>query len=66
LPGDRQHTPFLSVLEFMTSRDYRFLGLYETYPLHFFAETSVYCNALFVAATVRQPSLAQRRNAGKI
>lgn len=63
MPDDRQHTPFLPVLELMTGHQYRFLGLYETYPLHFFAETSVYCNALFVAVSVRERSLARRRTA---
>lgn len=63
LPDDRQHTPFLPVLELMTGYRYRFLGLYETYPLHFFDESSVYCNALFVASSVREKSLAMRRSA---
>lgn len=63
LAHDRQHTPFLQVVELMTGHQYRFLGLYETYPLHFFAETSVYCNALFVAVSVRERSLARRRAA---
>jgi FkbM family methyltransferase len=58
---DRQHTPFRPVLDLMTGYGYRFLGLYETYPLHFFEETSIYCNALFVAVSVRERSLAQRR-----
>jgi FkbM family methyltransferase len=63
LAHDRQHTPFPQVLEFMTGNQYRFLGLYETYPLHFFAETSVYCNALFVAVSTRERSLALRQAA---
>lgn len=60
LADDRQHTPFVPVLELMAGYKYRFLGLYETYPLHFFDESSVYCNALFVASSVRQKSLAMR------
>ncbi|MBC7941308.1 MAG: FkbM family methyltransferase [Chitinophagaceae bacterium] len=64
LADDRQHTPFMSMFELMTGYPYRFLGLYETYPLHFFAESSVYCNALFVAVSVRERSLALRRAAG--
>lgn len=66
LAHDLQHTPFLQVLELMTSYGYRFLGLYETYPLHFFAETSVYCNALFVAVSVRERSLARRAAARSV
>lgn len=61
LAHDRQHTPFGPVLDCLTGKDYRFLGLYETYPLHHFEETSVYCNALFVSATVRERALALRR-----
>ena len=66
LADDRQHTPFLSVLELMTGHGYRFLGLYETYPLHFFEETSIYCNALFVASSVRERSLVNRRSAAAL
>ena len=61
LAHDRQHTPFQQALDIMTGHQYRFLGLYETYPLHFFDESSVYCNALFVASSLREKSLAMRR-----
>lgn len=63
MPHDRQHTAFAPVFELLSNHGYRFLGLYETFPLHHFEETSVYCNALFVAARVRERALALRRTA---
>jgi hypothetical protein len=37
------------VFEHLQARGYRFLGLYETYPLHHFTAPNLFCNALFVA-----------------
>jgi len=61
MPNDRQHTAFAPVMDLLTIHGYRFLGLYETYPLHFFEDSSVYCNALFVSSAMRKRSLAARR-----
>jgi FkbM family methyltransferase len=47
--NNTQNTPFQPVFEHLQERDYRFLGLYDTYPLHHFAEPNLFCNALFVA-----------------
>jgi FkbM family methyltransferase len=63
MEGDAQHTPFQPVLELLQAHRYRFLGLYETYPLHYFEESSVYCNALFVSSSMRERSLQRRRAA---
>jgi len=64
---DRCHlTPFMPMMELMAGWNYRFLGLYETWPLHFFDEPTVFCNALFVAPTVRDRSLVNRRSAGAL
>jgi hypothetical protein len=46
--GNTQNTPFRPVFEFLSDLDYRFLGLYETYPLHHFASPNLFCNALFM------------------
>ena len=43
-----QNTPFAPVFEFLASKNFRFLGLYDIYPLHHFAEPLLFCNALFV------------------
>ena len=43
-----QNTPFAPVFDFLTSRNFRFLGLYDTFPLHHFSEPLLFCNALFV------------------
>lgn len=60
LRGNRQNTPFQPVLELLTGHHrYRFLGLYETYPLHHFDEPNLFCNALFVSRVRRQASLMQ-------
>ena len=61
LPGNHQNSLFGPILDLLRGHDYRFLGLYETYPLHFFDEPVVFCNALFVAPTVRDRSLVRRR-----
>jgi FkbM family methyltransferase len=64
---DRSHlTPFMPMMELMTAWNYRFLGLYETWPLHFFDEPTVFCNALFVAPSVREHSLVNRRSTGSL
>ncbi len=63
LAHDRQHTAFGPVFDFLSGNGYRFLGLYETYPMHHFAEPSVYCNALFVSLDARERALAERRKA---
>ena len=62
-PGNRQNSLFGPVFHLLQSHDYRFLGLYETYPMHFYEDPVVFCNALFVAASVRERSLARRRTA---
>jgi FkbM family methyltransferase len=59
-PGNDQNSPFGPILDLLQGHNYRFLGLYETYPLHFFSEPVVFCNALFVASSVRERSLAKR------
>lgn len=54
LPENARNTAFRPVFDFLTVRHrYRFLGLYETYPLHHFDEPNLFCNALFVAQNVR-------------
>lgn len=63
LPGNHQNTPFSPVFDLLSGYGYRFLGLYETYPLHCYDEPLVFCNALFVSASARQHSLAMRRAA---
>ena len=60
-PGNRQNSLFGPILELLQHHGYRFLGLYETYPLHFYEEPLVFCNAMFVAPAVRELSLARRR-----
>lgn len=49
-PGNTRNTAFQPVFDQLTRRHrYRFLGLYDTYPLHHFDEPNLYCNALFVS-----------------
>lgn len=45
---DTQHTPFFPLHELLSSHGFRFLGIYETYPLHYAPEDRTYCNALFL------------------
>jgi hypothetical protein len=45
---NRQNTPFAPVFDYLSTKDFQFLGLYETYSLHHFHEPNVFCNALFV------------------
>lgn len=59
LPDNAQNTPFSPVFDLLSAHGYRFLGLYETYPLHHFKEPMMFCNALFVAGRIRERSLAQ-------
>jgi len=47
LAGNTQNSPFQPIFEHLTARHYRFLGLYDTYPLLHFAEPNLFCNALF-------------------
>lgn len=56
-----QNTAFAPVFDFLSGLDYRFLGLYETYPLHHYEEPCVFCNALFVSRAVRDRAVALRR-----
>lgn len=63
LPANRQNSLFGPIFDLLEKHGYRFLGLYETFPLHFYDEPMVFCNALFVASTVRERSLARRRAA---
>lgn len=60
LPHNPKQTAFGSVFDFLSGHGYRFLGLYETYPLHHFDEPCVFCNALFVSPKARERMLAQR------
>jgi FkbM family methyltransferase len=62
LRGNPQNSLFGPILEWLERHDYRFLGLYETFPLHFYQEPVVFCNALFVASSVRERSLTRRRS----
>lgn len=49
-PGNDRNTAFNPVFELLTiNHRYRFLGLYDTHPLHHFNEPNLFCNALFVA-----------------
>ncbi|MBV9656942.1 MAG: FkbM family methyltransferase [Verrucomicrobia bacterium] len=48
-----QNSPFAPLFEHLAARDFHFLGLYETYSLHHFAEPNVFCNALFVHRSQR-------------
>jgi FkbM family methyltransferase len=52
--GNRQNTPAAPLFDWMLSKDYCCLGLYETYPLHRFAEPNLFCNALFVSRSARR------------
>lgn len=53
LPENTGNTAFKPVFELLTVHHrYRFLGLYETYPLHHFNEPNLFCNALFVSRDV--------------
>ena len=63
LPANRQNSLFGPIFDLLAAHGYRFLGLYETFPLHFYDEPMVFCNALFVASSVRERSLARRRAA---
>jgi len=45
--GNTQNTPFQPLFAYLSDHGYRFLGLYETYPLHHFKEPNLFCNALF-------------------
>lgn len=47
--GNRQNTAFQPAFNLLTAHGYRFLGLYETYPLHHFEEPNLFCNALFLS-----------------
>lgn len=58
---DRQHTPLHSAMALLTGHGMRLLGLYETYPLHFYPDPFTFCNALFVAAKPRHKAALQRR-----
>lgn len=53
LPDNTANTPFAPVFDWLDKHGYRMLGLYETYPLHHFAEPNVFCNALFVSSAWR-------------
>ena len=57
---NRQNTPFQPVFDWLSALDYCFLGLYETYPLHRFAEPNLFCNALFVSRATRYAALERR------
>lgn len=48
-PGNTQNTPGLPLMEWMLGCGYRFLGLYETWPLHHFEPPNLFCNALFAS-----------------
>lgn len=64
LRENRQNTPFQPVFDLLTGHHrYRFLGLYETYPLHHFDEPNLFCNALFVSRALRQKPLSQHGTA---
>jgi hypothetical protein len=56
-PGNTQNSPFVPILHHLDERGYRFLGLYETYPLHHFVEPNLFCNALFVGRSHWKPSV---------
>lgn len=58
---DRQHTPFVDVLQWLGGRGMRLLGLYETYPLHFYPDPFTFCNALFAVAPLRHKGALRRR-----
>jgi FkbM family methyltransferase len=61
---NRQNTPFAPLFDHLTAKNFHFLGLYETYPLHHFSDGSFvtsrsdtvrhsndfnfFCNAMFV------------------
>jgi FkbM family methyltransferase len=45
---NRQNTPFSPLFDYLAEKNFRLLGLYETYTLHHFPEPNVFCNALFV------------------
>lgn len=64
LAHNRQNTPFTPVFDFLAGYGYRFLGLYDTYPMHHFVEPIVFCNALFVSAEARERAVAKRRRSG--
>jgi FkbM family methyltransferase len=63
IPEDDQHTGFPGVFQLLSSHGYDFLGLYETYPLHFFPAPTLFCNALFLARSMREPAVKRRRAA---
>lgn len=53
LPENACNTAFQPIFDLLVVHHrYRFLGLYETYPLHHFDEPNLFCNALFVARDV--------------
>jgi FkbM family methyltransferase len=45
---DTRHVTFFALYEFLRSENFRFLGLYDTSPLHYYPEEIAFCNALFV------------------
>ena len=59
-PDNRQNSLFGPIFDLLQHHRYQFLGLYETYPLHFYEGPVVFCNALFVAPSARERSLARR------
>lgn len=57
-PENTHNTAFQPVFDLLARRHrYRFLGLYDTYPLHHFDEPNLFCNALFVSRERRLPRL---------
>ena len=53
LPENACNTAFQPIFDLLSVHHrYRFLRLYETYPLHHFDEPNLFCNALFVARDV--------------
>jgi FkbM family methyltransferase len=63
---NRQNTPFAPLFDYLTAKNFHFLGLYETYPLHHFCDFNFFCNAMFVHRSQpgrRDPSAAFCTNA---
>lgn len=46
--ANKQNTLFFPVFDYLNSKNYKFLGLYETFPMHYGPESIAYCSALFV------------------
>lgn len=58
---NEQNSNFFKVYDFLV-KDFRFLGLYESYPLLNFQEANAFCNALFVHRSPRNYKISTEQS----